>query len=136
MGFLTILAVLWLGLVSGCAPSGSASKGIPAETVREYLAPFAGKEKTEVPGSAKAEAHFMKGQLYLTEGNLAGALKEYELAVRADPSNAFLRLRLATLYLRQGQLDSALEEAEEELEATGKAAKNRNKICCLIVICL
>ncbi len=107
MGFLIILAALWLALFSGCTPSVSAPKGTQGETVREQPAPFAGKEKTEVPVTAKAHAHFIQGQLYLTDGNLSGALKEYELAIRADPSNAFLRLRLATLYLRQGQLDSA-----------------------------
>ncbi len=113
MGFLIILAALWLALLSGCAPSVSGPQETPSETVREQPAPFAGKEKTEIPKSAKAHAHFIQGQLYLTEGNLSGAVKEYELAIRADPSNAFLRLRLATLYLRQGQLDGALKEAEE-----------------------
>jgi len=113
MGFLTILAVLWLALFAGCTSAVSVPKGAPGEAVTEQPAPFAGKEKTEVPVSAKAYAHFIQGQLYLTEGNFSEAIKEYELAVRADPSNAFLRLRLATLHLRQGQLDGALKEAEE-----------------------
>ncbi len=75
MGFLIILAALWLALLSGCAPSVSAPEGTLGETVRDQPGPFAGKEKTEVPVSAKAHAHFIQGQLFLTEGNLSGALK-------------------------------------------------------------
>ncbi len=60
MGFLIILAALWLAIFSGCTPSVSAPKGTQGETVREQPAPFAGKEKTEVPVTAKAHAHLSR----------------------------------------------------------------------------
>ena len=44
-------------------------------------------------------------------------LKEFEAAVAANPNDAFLHFRLASLYLRKGDLKKALVEAETAAQA-------------------
>src|SRR5919109_646583 len=56
-------------------------------------APFARSQKTEIPAEAKGLSHFLKGQLLLTQGQLDDAVKEFEAAAEANPSDAFLRFR-------------------------------------------
>ena len=75
-------------------------------------APFQHEKKTEIPAEAKGLSHFLIGHLLLVEGEYDKALKEFEAAAQANPDDAFLRFRLATLYLRKGDLKSALTEAQ------------------------
>ncbi len=57
----------------------------------------------------------------LGEGNFDGALKEFEAASQANPDDAFLHFRLASLYLRKGDLKKALVEAEAAVRLDPKS---------------
>ena len=112
---IAILGALSLALASGCgllspAPGNEPPKDLVWET---DPAPFRNEKKVEIPAEAKALLHFSKGQMLLAQGEFNQALPEFEAAVAADPTNAFLRHRLATLLLRKGDFKGALKEAEE-----------------------
>src|SRR3989338_6860345 len=113
MRFLSFFAALFFALLSGCVSSAPDLKAPPSELPWEPQAPFRGEKKVEIPAEARALGHFAKGQSLLSQGEFGQALTEFEGAVQADPSNSFLRFRLATLYLRKGDLKNALRETEE-----------------------
>jgi tetratricopeptide (TPR) repeat protein len=113
MGFRAHLGVGSLAFLVGCVPPIPDPERPPKELVSEHSAPFSGEKKVEIPSEAKALGHFAKGQAHLSKGELNPALREFAAAAQADSSNAYLRIRLAILYLRKGDLESALKEAEE-----------------------
>src|SRR3990172_11063130 len=121
MGFLSFFAALFFVLLSGCVSSAPDLKAPPKELTWDPQAPFRGGKKVEIPAEARALGNFAIGQSLLSQGEFGQALTEFEAAVQADPSNAFLRFRLATLYLRKGDLKMALRETEEatRLEPSG-----------------
>jgi len=64
--------------------------------------------------------HFLKAQQLLVADNLAGAIQEYETALKYDPESPFLEIELATLYQRQGDTKQALAHAEKSLRLDPK----------------
>ena len=125
MRILLSLGTLWLLLFSACAPTVSEFKAPPEDLAWEPRPPFLREEKVEIPAEAKALGHFAMGQVLLGRGEFGEALKEYEAAVQADPTNSYLRIRLATLYLRKGDLKGSLKEAEEAVRLEPKGIENR-----------
>src|SRR5574341_1312612 len=113
MAFLGFFAFVFFALLSACAPLAPDLALPPKDLAWEPQAPFRSEKKVEIPAEAKALGHFAKGQSLLGQGEFNQALTEFEAAVQADPSNPFLRFRLATLYLQKGDLKKALREAEE-----------------------
>ena len=97
MAFLGFFSFLFLALLSACAPAAPDLALPPKDLAWEPQAPFRGEKKVEIPPEAKAMGHFAKGQSLLGQGEFNQALREFEAAVQADPANAFLRFRLATL---------------------------------------
>jgi tetratricopeptide (TPR) repeat protein len=124
MSFQSMLALFLLVLASACAPSLPEVKGPPAELNLQSEPPFLREKKVEVPAEARALGHFLKGQILLGQGEFGQAVMEYEQAVKADPSNAFLRGRLAKLYVRKGDLKRAQMEAEEAARLDPKDVQN------------
>src|SRR5918996_364145 len=112
MGKRSILAVIFIAVLSGCATTNPELKPPSEGIVRAPEAPFRNQPKIEVSADALAYSHFLKAHMLLGEGDFDGALKEFEAAAQAVPTDAFLRFRLATLYLRKGDLKRAVEEAE------------------------
>ena len=86
--------------------------------------PFRDHAKADIPADAIAVSHFLKGQMLLGEADFDGALKEFEAAVSVNPDDAFLRFRLASLYLRKGDMRKALSEAEAAAKLDPKAVEN------------
>src|ERR671918_637567 len=119
-----IRRVIFLVILSGCASAAPEIKPPPHGLVWSPEAPFKGDKKIEIPAEASGLNHFLKGQLLLAEGNFEDALKEFEAAAQASPSDAFLRFRLATLYLRKGDLKKALVEAETATSLEPKSVEN------------
>src|SRR3990172_4048008 len=125
MAFVSFFEVVFLTLLSACAPSAPELALPPKELAWDPQAPFRGEKKVEIPAEARALGHFAKGQSLLSQGEFDQALTEFEGAVQADPSNAFLRFRLATLYLRKGDLKNALRETEEATRLDPSGVDNR-----------
>ena len=108
-----------LALLAACSTLVSKAPVKPQEPPKAVVleppaeAPFRREQKIEIPADAQAMAHFVKGQMLLTEGEFDPGLAEFQAAAAADPTNAFLRFRLATLFVRKGDLKQALKEGEE-----------------------
>ncbi len=108
---LVVLAAFSL-TVAGCARLTRGTES-PAQTVgAEGRRPFDGVAPIEIPPEAHAMAAFLKAEVATNEGDRDEALKQYEEAVRYDPDNAELLVRLATLYVRDGRLKDALERVK------------------------
>jgi Flp pilus assembly protein TadD len=58
---------------------------------------------------------FLKAEVASNEGDRKKALVFYQAAAQADPRNASLRLKLASIDVRDGQLSQALNEVNEAL---------------------
>lgn len=56
-----------------------------------------------------AEAHANLGAIYQKKGNIQGALQEYRIAEKLNPSSTTTRLNQGTLYQQQKQYDVAIE---------------------------
>src|SRR3989442_1562743 len=108
----SIRTVVFVAILSGCATAVPELKPVSDELVWIPEPPFRNHQKIEIPAEAQAYSHFLKAQMLLGDGEFEAALKEFEAAAQASPSEAFLRFRLAALYLRKGDLKKALEEAE------------------------
>jgi len=94
--------------VMGCASLGRmAPKGTGGETT------------SETPKSL-SYYHFLKAQQLLVADDTAGAIQEYETAVKNDPESPFLEMELAALYQRQGDVKQALAHAEKSLRLDPK----------------
>ncbi|MDB5107874.1 MAG: hypothetical protein JWM69_815, partial [Candidatus Binatus sp.] len=93
------LATVSIGLF-GCSQAGS-PKPEPVRTVSVGGDnPFGGTPAVEIPSDARAMSAFLKAEVAMNEANREEALKDYAEAVRYDPTNASLKVRLATLYVR------------------------------------
>jgi len=71
------------------------------------------------PADASAAYHFMLGYQAELAQNSEQALKEYEAALKADPTALSVKARLASLHFSLGDMPNALRYAEEV--ADGKA---------------
>ncbi len=69
-------------------------------------------ETVAVPPEAQAMYRFLRARMELLAGDSGAAHEHYQAAALHDPSNAFLRARLARSYLGLGAIDRALVEAE------------------------
>src|SRR5512147_1598066 len=112
MGTRGFRAALLLVLLSGCATAVPDHQLPPDGLVWSPEGPFSKDTKAVIPDEASAFNHFLKGQLLLIDGEFEPALKEFEAATQASPTDGFLHFRLAQLYLRRGELKKALSEAE------------------------
>jgi tetratricopeptide (TPR) repeat protein len=92
-------AVLFI-ILSGCTAAVPEPTLPPDGLSWSPEPPFRKQDRVDIPAEAVAINHFLRAQLLLGEGNFDGALKEFESASRANPDDAFLHLRLASLYLR------------------------------------
>jgi tetratricopeptide (TPR) repeat protein len=87
----------------GCA---SLARVVPTET---------GASITPETPKSLAFYHFLKAQQLLVAEDMAGAIQEYETALKNDPESSFLEMELAALYQRQGDVKEALAHAEKSL---------------------
>lgn len=68
------------------------------------------------PADASAMYHFMLGYQAELAQNTEVALKEYQVALQADPSAQSIKARLASLYFSLGDMPNALRYAQEVAE--------------------
>jgi len=82
------------------------------------------KEKLNSLGSQKAaKAHFKNGGDYYRQGDYAAAVREFQEAVKADPtySKAFINLGLS--YRRLGDFQSAIKNYDKAVETSNGIAE-------------
>src|SRR5437016_10665164 len=123
-----VRSVVFLVIFSGCASAVPELKSPPEGLDWSPEAPFRHDKKTEIPAEANGLSHFLEGQLLLGEGNFEEAVKAFEAAVQANPSDGFLRFSLATLYLRKGELRKELVEAETATSLKPKSGENHMRV--------
>lgn len=103
-----------VGILLACAsPPGKLAKS--AEAAESPKAAVAASR----PADAAAAYHFMLGYQAELAQNSDQALKEYQAALKADPTALSVKARLATLHFSLGDMPNALRYAEEV--ADGKA---------------
>src|SRR5262245_5291330 len=107
------LAVLVAGcaLLAACTTAKTPEKTGTANTqAAAQTYPFGGIPPVALPADAAAMADFLKAEVASDEGDRKNAVTFYQEAAQADPDNASLRLKLASIYVRDGQLNKALED--------------------------
>src|SRR5258708_32459001 len=77
--------------------------------------PFGGAPAIDLPPSALAMGAYLKAEVATDNGDHEEAFRDYEEAVKFDPHNAALRVKLADLYVREGRLKDALAQAQEAI---------------------
>lgn len=85
-------------------------------TLSAFSLSFAENQETNI--SSKAEAYFRYALAHLFEinDNIEEALKNYQLALKADPESAHIKVSIANVYLDKGQDKEAINLLEEILQ--------------------
>jgi tetratricopeptide (TPR) repeat protein len=109
LGLLLVPGLLLALVLTGCASLGRLVR--PGE--------IAVAEVQETPES-QAYYHYLKAQHLMLADDAAGAIQEYEAALREDPYSAAMELELAILYQRQGEVKKALAHVEKALKLDPK----------------
>ncbi len=129
MRWLGKCALAALALLTAASPGCARVSGGDSEPLRTVSAgggsAFGGAPAVEIPSDARAMAAFLKAEVATNEGDREEALKDYADAVRYDPNNASLRVRLATLYVRDGRLKDALEQVNRALATSPDSVEAR-----------
>ena len=112
-GFLA--ALIPLAIIACAAVPGHQETAIPVtSSTKQPAAP--------APDSA-ATYHFMIGYQAELDQDTETALREYRVALKADPAAHEVKARLAGLYFGLGDLTKAVQYAEEVGEGTGQNAQ-------------
>ena len=90
---------------------------LPLAACAALLEPERNQFGTAETDSASIEAtyHYSLGVQHALNGNLRGAIEEYEAASASDPKSPLLAVELSALYLRSGQQKEALSLCEASL---------------------
>lgn len=67
-------------------------------------------------GSVVAYEHHLRGELYALKGDLSEAANELFEALSADPTDSYLRVRLALVLIEQGELNRGRRHIEKALK--------------------
>lgn len=82
------------------------------------------QEKLNSLGSQKAaRAHFKNGGDYYRQGDYAAAVREFQEAVRKDPSYSKAYINLGLAYRRLGDFESALKNYDKAVEMSPGSAE-------------
>src|SRR5262249_1219189 len=66
--------------------------------------------------------HFAAGQVAESQGNAAGALEQYKLALKQDPNHQQTLYRMGIVYTRLKSYPEAIDTWQKYVDATGKSA--------------
>src|SRR5580658_4454570 len=105
-------------LCSACASLQTSHPAAPNDLSTNAAADdsaFGGIPFVTLPPDARVMSEFLKAEVASNEGDRKNALIFYEGASQADPHDAQLRLKLASMYVRDGRLKEALAEVKEAL---------------------
>jgi tetratricopeptide (TPR) repeat protein len=108
----SIFSLIACGAVAVCAALGTLSWR-QTGVWRTSLALW-GRAAEVSPGAATPRSNY--GEELRTHGDLAGASRELEAAIRADPNNTAARINLSMVMLDAGRPDKAIEELKVALK--------------------
>ena len=115
LGFVVLLCVLFTG---ACAsPPRPAVKATERHEAASKPAPLTR------PADASAAYHFMLGYQAELSQNTEQALKEYQAALKADPTSLSVKARLASLHFALGDLPGAMRYAEEVADGNSEDSR-------------
>lgn len=126
----TFVKHLSLGVVPcvliACAAAPNSRGPVPAQatSVKQSIAP--------APDSA-ATYHFMLGYQAELAQDSDRALREYQTALKADPSSREVKARMAGIYFGLGNLSQAAQIAEEVGEGSGQDAQLLTQMAGILV---
>ncbi len=66
-----------------------------------------------LPKDSRAYYHFLLGYEAELNQDTSNAIREYQLALRSDPSSVYIKSRLAVLYFSLGDMSHAVETADQ-----------------------
>ncbi|MBI2821282.1 MAG: tetratricopeptide repeat protein [Acidobacteria bacterium] len=98
----------WLYLVVLACSLLPATRPVAAQTP--------GPDKPAPSAVADAYYHFTLGRLYDAAGDSAGALSEYQAALKSDPDNAQLLAEYGSVLADAGRTEEALQTAQKAVE--------------------
>ena len=70
-----------------------------------------------LPKDSRAYFHFLLGYEAELNQDTGSAIREYQLALRSDPSSVYIKSRLAVLYFSLGDMAHAIETADQLAQA-------------------
>src|SRR6476646_11305671 len=114
-----VCGLMSLSVLLACAsppPTKLARSGEAAEAPKPAASATA-------PADPNAAYHFMLGYQAELAQNSEQALKEYQAALKADPTALSVKARLATLYFSLGDMPNALRYAEEVADGNADHAR-------------
>ena len=101
------------------APSGDGEVADPDALAALRTLGYAGRSASE-PGAetlSSPEQHNNLGRIHLGNGDAAGALREFRLALKLDPKSAEAHTNIGLVYMAQNRLGDALRAFTRALEA-------------------
>src|SRR5229473_4935365 len=87
--------------IAGCARLRSGSSATRGANIGDR--PFGGVPTIDLPPAAFAMGAYLKAEVATDNGDHEEAFRDYEEAVKYDPHNAALRVKLAELYVGEGR---------------------------------
>jgi Tfp pilus assembly protein PilF/predicted Ser/Thr protein kinase len=118
-----IAVIAVLGILLGVCVCGSLSVMAlrragqePLLDVEATVAPALDVQATAAPVREDPAAHVQLARRYVQQGNVEGAIAEYEAAIELDPKFVEAYVDLGNLMLREGDFQRALELFQEALD--------------------
>jgi len=105
--------IVVLSTVASCTTAPQAETRL-ASTFQPLQVP---STPTPLPKDSRAYYHFLLGYEAELNQDTGNAIREYQLALRSDPSSVYIKSRLAVLYFSLGDIAHAVEIADQLAQA-------------------
>jgi tetratricopeptide (TPR) repeat protein len=125
---ITVLSYVVIGLgLCGCA----SSNGTSVASLRNRPNPNSIQADNDKKPTVTAETHFAAGMVAETKGDLPGAVKQYQEALKLDPKHETTLYRLGVVYSQLKQYDNAIADFKQYVKVTDSATAYGNLgFCC------
>jgi tetratricopeptide (TPR) repeat protein len=120
-------AVLACSLLSGCSMFDNKAKSKAADSERARPATADGAAEPATP-RISAMTHLAAGQMLEKQGDLKGAIEQYERAISVNPRFTTAYNRLAIVYQKLGKFADAEQMFQQGIRADPGAAMLRNNL--------
>ncbi|MDH4083144.1 MAG: tetratricopeptide repeat protein [Nitrospira sp.] len=114
---LTVFAIKLIILFLPCVLAACATATQPQQTAPPP--PATAQQPPQAAPESDATYHFMMGHQAELAQDLDTALKEYQAALKADPTSQEVKSRLAALHFALGDMTQAVQYAEDVGQGTG-----------------
>ncbi|MBD3305088.1 tetratricopeptide repeat protein [candidate division KSB3 bacterium] len=94
-----VLLIVWIAMMSGCVPP----RQTPGHRPQQPSPEIDQQQRREARERSTAEWAYKQGLLYLDQGNLAEAIRHFQLAIERDATHLRAYLSLGDVYSMQGE---------------------------------